>query len=96
MSEQGKGVAPPMDGTPFYALVRVPMRWLPYKPNSEQWKRGIAGRWQEMGEYGGWENCRAPNLASWEHHPDHVPADGGEAVQLGNSGTTQKDSSHDQ
>lgn len=67
----GRETAPPMDGTPFYALVRLPMRYLPYKPNSEQRRRGIKGRWQAMNDYGGWENCAAPNLKDWEHHPDY-------------------------
>ncbi len=65
---------PPMDGTPFYALVRVPMRFQSYKKGSEQRRRGIKGRWQSMNDYGGWENCAEPNLKAWEHHPDFAPA----------------------
>lgn len=41
------------DGKPF--LVTVSMRWAGYKPNSEQYRKGIKGRWQIANEYG-WEN----------------------------------------
>lgn len=47
---------PPKDGTQIYMRVIQPMRYLPYKPNSQQYKRGEKGRWQMMNEYGGWEN----------------------------------------
>ena len=40
-------------GAPF--VVAVSMRWLPYKPASEQYRKGIKGRWQIANEYG-WEN----------------------------------------
>jgi hypothetical protein len=36
-------------------LVAVSMRWLPYKPRSEQYRRGIKGRWQVANNWG-WEN----------------------------------------
>ncbi|WP_454760644.1 hypothetical protein [Caulobacter segnis] len=67
------GEVPPMDGTPFYALVRVPMRYRRYKPGAPQLRQGIKGRWQQMNEFGGWENCAEPNLSAWEHHPDFAP-----------------------
>lgn len=35
--------------------VAISMRWLPYKPTSEQFKKGIKGRWQIAGDFG-WEN----------------------------------------
>jgi hypothetical protein len=40
--------------------VNVPhtFRWHPYKPASEQYRRGKRGRWQEANEYGGWDNTR--------------------------------------
>jgi hypothetical protein len=53
------------------------MRFLPYKPNSEQARRGIAGRWQAMNEFGAWQNCAAPDLKAWEHHPDFAARDAG-------------------
>jgi hypothetical protein len=48
----------PKDGSVFYVQshYRIPFKWKKYKPNSQQFKRGIKGRWQEMNEYGGWEN----------------------------------------
>lgn len=49
------------DVTEGYAISFSPVRWHPYKPNSQQAKRGIKGRWQEMGEYGGWHNCEPPS-----------------------------------
>jgi hypothetical protein len=36
-------------------LVACSMRWLPYKKASEQYRRGIRGRWQVANDYG-WEN----------------------------------------
>ncbi|MBV7408711.1 DUF1192 domain-containing protein [Maritimibacter sp. DP1N21-5] len=39
-----------------YATEFYPVRWLAYKPKSDQFRRGIKGRWQRMNEYGGWEN----------------------------------------
>lgn len=46
----------PMDGTPFEVRHHTMMRFMPYRPSSEQARRGQAGRWQEAGEYGGWRN----------------------------------------
>lgn len=51
---------PPKDGSPFYARFLTPMRWKPYKPNSEQFRSGTRGRWQAMNDYGGWENTEYP------------------------------------
>lgn len=50
---------PPKDGSVFYIrqINIFPCKWKPYKPSSEQVrKHGIMGRWQQMNEYGGWEN----------------------------------------
>lgn len=61
---------PPQDGTPIYKRVIQPYRFLPYKPNSQQAKRGEKGRWQMMNEYGGWENCPWPLGNEWSlTHP---------------------------
>ena len=48
----------PKDGKPFYvkASYQVPFKWKFYSPKSQQFKRGIKGRWQEMNEYCGWDN----------------------------------------
>lgn len=48
----------PMDGREFYAIgvYQVPYRFKLYKPSSNEFKRGIKGRWQKMNEYGGWDN----------------------------------------
>lgn len=42
-----------------HILVPVSMRWMPYKPSSEQYRKGLRGRWQRATEYG-WENCDPP------------------------------------
>ena len=55
----------PQDGTPIVMRVESVFRFLPYKPNSQQAKRGEKGRWQEMNEYGGWENCPHPLGNKW-------------------------------
>jgi hypothetical protein len=56
MAEEIKG-EPPRDGQTYFVTIRVPMRWAAYKPKSEQFRHGIAGRWQKMNEFGGWENA---------------------------------------
>jgi len=55
----------PMDGTEIYMRQLQPMRYKLYKPNSQEFKRGIKGRWQSMTDYGGWENCSDTNLTEW-------------------------------
>jgi hypothetical protein len=52
---------PPQDGSTFYGHWWSPCRWMAYKPNSEQARRGVKGRWQTMNEFGGWVNASAPN-----------------------------------
>ena len=46
----------PKDGTVIEVQVITLMRWLPYKPTSQQFKRGEKGRWQRHNGYG-WENA---------------------------------------
>lgn len=57
----------PMDGTEFYARVETPMRYKLYKPNSNEAKSGIKGRWQEMNQYGGWDNTDVVPV-EWRPH----------------------------
>ena len=45
----------PKDGQAVYGL--LVMRRLSYKPSSEQYRKGIKGRWQEWNGFG-WENAR--------------------------------------
>lgn len=56
---------PPMDGTIIYRRIIGTYRFQPYKKASQQYKSGIKGRWQEMNEYGGWENCPHPLGNEW-------------------------------
>ena len=58
----------PLEG---YAFEMRPVRWKPYKPQGAK-QTGRPGRWQELNEYGGWENCETPG----ELHdgPEMVPA----------------------
>lgn len=63
--ERWRTDAPPLDGTIIYRRVIQPYRYQPYKPNSQQAKRGEKGRWQMMNEYGGWENCPPPLGNEW-------------------------------
>lgn len=55
------GEPPKEDGVVVYGFTWQPYRWKAYSPKSEQFRRGIKGRWQAMGEYGGWDNAPAPN-----------------------------------
>ncbi|MBK6414142.1 hypothetical protein [Sphingopyxis sp.] len=57
---------PPMDGTPIYMRIISVLRYQPYKPNSQQFKAGITGRWQQMNEFGGWDNCPHPLGCEWK------------------------------
>lgn len=50
----------PRDGTPIDARAVSTFRYQPYKPNSDQRRKGILGRWQTIDEYGGWNNCAEP------------------------------------
>lgn len=45
-----------------YGISFEPVRFLPYKPTSLQFRKGIKGRWQEMDEYCGWSNCSEPYI----------------------------------
>jgi len=56
----------PRDGSPVKVRVVKTLRFLPYKPNSEQRRRGIEGRWQELNEHGGWDNCATPTGCEWK------------------------------
>lgn len=58
----------PMDGTAFYARFKTPMRWLPYKKGYTGPEKG---RWQEMNEYGGWDNT---DLVPEDWQPHTQPA----------------------
>lgn len=61
---------PPKDRV-FYARQHVPMKWTPYKANSDQARRGIKGRWQTLRPYGlGWENApEPPRAGAWIEDP---------------------------
>lgn len=50
----------PKDGTPIDVRAVSTFRYQPYKPNSDQRRKGILGRWQTIDEYGGWNNCAEP------------------------------------
>lgn len=50
----------PKDGTPIDIRAVSTFRFQPYKPNSDQRRKGILGRWQTVTEYGGWNNCSEP------------------------------------
>lgn len=47
---------PRVAGEIYFVTIMIPIRWRPYKPASQELKRGKMGRWQKMNEYGGWEN----------------------------------------
>lgn len=56
--------AAPPQGRVFYARQHVLMKWTPYKPTSQEFKRGKLGRWQERRPYGlGWQNAEHPPRA---------------------------------
>jgi len=53
----------PKDGTILYTP--IPIKWMPYKRGSEQFRRGIKGRWMESNGYGGWRPCQYGEPAYW-------------------------------
>ena len=61
----------PKDGSAFYSVgyYQIPYRWKFYHVNSEQFRRGIKGRWQCMGDYGGWQNAEEPP-SGWKTRDD--------------------------
>lgn len=61
--EAWRNDVPPSNG---YIDVRsvTTYRWLAYSPKSDQWKRGIKGRWQSATEYG-WANAGLPQNIEW-------------------------------
>ncbi|WP_433950823.1 hypothetical protein [Brevundimonas bullata] len=61
---QAREEAQTVPGGVIVAYERNHYRFHPYSPRSEQFRRGIKGRWQKMTEYGGWENSPAPSIAT--------------------------------
>ena len=55
------GEPPKEDGAVVYGHTWSPYRWKAYSTKSEQFRRGIKGRWQRMNEYAGWDNAPAPD-----------------------------------
>lgn len=75
--------APPMDGTAFYATgtYKFPMRYKLYKPVSNEFKRGIKGRWQKMNDYGAWENTDFEPTTWEQDNADITTTDRAEVLQ---------------
>lgn len=67
--------AAPRDGTAFKVEIRTEeiVRWHPYKPTSEQFRKGTKGRWQRINDHGGWENYELDAT-----HFTHIPKGPGE------------------
>lgn len=42
------------------------LRYHFYRPNSQQFRKGIKGRWQQMNEYGGWDNMDVSSEDTYE------------------------------
>ena len=58
---QAREEAQPVPEGVIVAYARNHYRFHPYKPRSEQFRKGIKGRWQKMNEYGHWENSSPPS-----------------------------------
>ena len=72
IAEQPKPIATmPKTGEQVYLLTAMPVVFNRYKDGSEQKKRGIVGRWQKCGNYGGWENIEPTELdvVGWSRNP---------------------------
>lgn len=57
----------PLDGSVVIVRAETPFRWRSYSVKSEQFRKGIKGRWQRMNEFGGWDNCEHP-VGDWKAH----------------------------
>ena len=56
----------PKDGRGnLFAVIKLPLRWLPYHPKSQQSRKGIKGRWQVWNGYG-WDNAEVEAIDGWE------------------------------
>ncbi|WP_128090512.1 hypothetical protein [Ensifer sp. 1H6] len=55
----------PEDGSVIFVRVVRPYRFKIYKSNSEEFRHGKKGRWQQMNEFGGWDNCEPPTGFEW-------------------------------
>ncbi len=61
----------PKDGRPVMirqTIDRV-IKWVPYKPNSIQAKKGKPGRFKEANEHGGWDVIPDPEPGTFEIIP---------------------------
>lgn len=47
---------PPKDGQIVFIRVIKPIKWTAYKPGAPASLLKKGGRWQQLNEYGGWEN----------------------------------------
>ena len=54
----------PKDGTVITVRSEWSYRFQPYKKTSQEFTRGLAGRWQEHNGYG-WQNCADP-VGDWK------------------------------
>ena len=54
----------PDNCVPVTVVIQQTMRFKHYKTSSQQFKKGIKGRWQKFNGYG-WDNCEAPK--SWKY-----------------------------
>ena len=50
----------PDDCIPVTVTIKQTMRYKYYKARSQQFKKGIKGRWQTFNGYG-WDNCEDPD-----------------------------------
>lgn len=56
----------PKDGRGgLFAVIKLPLKWKPYSPKSQEFKRGIKGRWQIWNGYG-FENADVEAIDGWE------------------------------
>lgn len=71
MKLQSLETAPKDEKATIHAVTITPLRWLPYRPLSQQVKSGILGRWQIWNGYG-WQNADVEQISGWIDNSEKV------------------------
>ncbi len=60
----------PTDGRVVTMRSHHHVRFKAYQPGSTQLRRGIPGRWQQLNQYGGWDNITIEDMVDYREEPN--------------------------